>query len=161
MITGTQNDDSNSSSAVPSWYVPSNNTILTTAGHSGETNLQGASGLWYFAVLQTPQLEESYGSLRAYSDAWTFGQAWVDSNQLWNAVFSQNGVKWNTTRLVAPAQFYVVGLVNSNTSGLEPRGVYDDQHFFVYGSASWQANLKSDTFFLNISGKVYLMLLFH
>lgn len=42
-------------------------------------------------------------------DDWTWGRAFVDQNSTWQAFFSKHGVEWNVSRLVAPANFSIVG----------------------------------------------------
>lgn len=54
----------------------------------------------YVALLQT---NETTGRAYPNSSAWSLGRAWVDPRtQLWQTMFSKDGVEWNASHLVSP-----------------------------------------------------------
>ena len=61
----------------------------------------------YVAVLQTNQ---TTGRQVTSNAAWALGRAYVDpTSTTWQAVFPKNGVEWNTSRLVSPSTFSILG----------------------------------------------------
>ena len=65
------------------------------------------TALRYIAVLQTNQ---TVGRPLSNNAGWTLGRAYIDvASATWTAVFPKDGVEWNTSHLVAPAQFSILG----------------------------------------------------
>ena len=69
---------------------------------------------------------------------WTWGRAFIDQNSTWQAFFPKAGVEWNVSRLVAPANFSILGgNLRSGDSGMQ--ACWLDQ---IASHAAWQMLLQ-------------------
>lgn len=66
------------------------------------------------------QQNQTAGRRLPSDGTWSFGRAWLGQAQTWQAMFTDGELEWNASRLVAPADFHVLGY---NTSGKSGQGM--------------------------------------
>lgn len=72
---------------------------------------------WNCRFVAFLQQDQTIGRRLPSEGAWSFGRAWLGQGQTWQAVFADDELEWNVSRLVAPADFYVLGYKPSGKTG--------------------------------------------